>query len=187
MSGWGLLAATSGWLESPAVVAQGVVGAVLLLFGRRLFWLLVAVVGFAVGFSLAEAYLTVGSGVLQWVVGLFVGLLAALAAIFLQRFAVAVGGAFIAGYGVFWYLTLTWDPLQTWHWILVVGAGLIGLLVARHVFDFGLIFFSAIGGATLLLESLPITAATSRWLFLILVVFGAFVQASSLPGKKTKS
>jgi hypothetical protein len=186
VSAWAVLATTGGWLESPAGIVQGLLGAVLLLFGRRLFWLLVAAVGFVAGLWLAEAYLPMDSEALRWLVGLLVGVLAALAAIFLQRFAVALGGALVAGYGAHWYLSLGGDGLENWQWALVVGAAVAGLLIARHVFDFGLIFFSSIAGATLILESLPVEASTSRWLFLVLVVLGAFVQASMLPGKKAK-
>mgnify|MGYP001813704196 CR=1 FL=1 len=186
MSPEAALAETTSWLQSPSSIVSIVVGALLLLAGRRLFWLVVGAVGFATGFWLAEAYISVGSDWVHWAVAILAGALAALAAVFLQRFAIAAGGALIAGYSAWWYLSLTWQPLEVWHWAVVVAATVIGALVARTVFDFGLIFVSALAGATLLLENLPVTPAASRWLFLVLVVLGAAVQASTLPGKAKK-
>lgn len=176
-----LLATTAAWETSPTALTQLVLGGVLLLFGRRLFWLLVGAAGFFAGVLLAEAYLVVDSEILRLAVGLAVGLLAALAAVFLQRFAISLGGAVVAGYSIYWYLGLTWEPLQPWHWGLVAAAAVIGILIAQAVFDFGLIFLSSLAGATLILENLEGAPVASRWLFLVLVVLGATVQASTLP------
>lgn len=174
------------WIGSPSGMAQLALGVILLVFGRRFFWLLVAAIGFFVGLGLADYYLSVDSEALRWVVGILAGVLAGLAAIFLQRFAVSAGGALVAGYSTYWYLSLTWDPFEVWNWVLVGAAALVGLLLARVVFDFGLIFISSLAGATLLLESLPAEASTNRWLFLVLVVLGAAVQASSVPRKDSR-
>lgn len=179
-----VLAMTADWGIGSAALAQIVVGGVLLLFGRRLFWLLIGAAGFFAGVLVTDTYLAVDSEALRWIVGLAVGLLAALAAVFLKRIAVSLGGAIIAGYSVYWYLGLTWQPLQTWQWLLVAAAAVIGFLVAQVVFDFGLIFLSSLAGATLVLENLDAAASVSRWLFLVLVVLGATAQATSLPERK---
>lgn len=176
--------AAASLFESPSSLAQLALGAVLLLFGRRLFWLLIAAVGFAIGVLVADTYLTFGSEVWRWIAGLLVGVLAALAAIFLKRIAVSLGGMLIGGYSVYWYLGLGGQPLQGWHWLAVAVAALIGLFVGRIVFDFGLITLSAMAGATLVLDSVGAGPEVSRWLFLLLVVLGAVVQASSSRDKK---
>lgn len=181
-----VLAAVAKWEISPTALTQIALGGVLLLFGRRLFWLLVGAAGFFAGVLLAETYLVAGSEILRWAVGLAVGLLAALAVVFLQRFAISLGGAVAAGYSIYWYLGLTWQPLQGWHWGLVAAGAVIGLLVAQAVFDFGLIFLSSLAGATLILENLEGAPVASRWLFLVLVVLGATVQASTLPERRGK-
>lgn len=180
-----LLAATVEWQRSPAAVVQILAGVVVLLFGRRLFWLFIGAAGFFAGVLLVDSWVAVGSELLRWIVGLSVGLLAALAAVFLQRVAVALGGALVAGYAVYWYLGLTWQPFQTWHWLLVAAGVVVGFLVAQVVFDFGLIFLSSLAGATLILENLDARPGVSRWLFLVLVVLGAATQAASLPERKS--
>ena len=71
--------------------ADILIGAVLLLVGRRLFWLFVGGVGFLVGFNFAGQALQEQP---QWVifsVAIGVGLVAAIFSIFLQRAVVAIG------------------------------------------------------------------------------------------------
>jgi hypothetical protein len=174
------------WMSSPSAVVQLAAGVILLLFGRRLFWLLVAAIGFFVGLGLADAYLSVDAEALRWTLGIVAGVVAALAMVFVQRFAISAAGALAAGYSTYWYLSLSWDPLEFWAWGLVAGAAVVGLLIARTVFGFGLIFVSALSGATLILEGAGSEAATSRWLFLVLVVVGTAVQASWRPRKSEK-
>jgi hypothetical protein len=62
----------------------------------------------------------------------------------------------------------------------------VGMLMARTVFDFGLIFVSTLAGATLVLDGLGPEASTSRWMFLVLVLVGVAVQASGRSDKKSK-
>ena len=73
-------------------------GLAVLFFGRRLFWLFVGCVGFIVGFELAGDML---QGQPEWVIlviALGVGVLGAIASIFLQRVFVVVAGFFAGGY-----------------------------------------------------------------------------------------
>ncbi len=173
-------------ISSPSALVQLLAGAVLLFLGRRMFWLLVAAIGFFFGLGLADAYLSVDAEALRWTLGILAGILAGLVAVFLQRFAITAAGTVAAGYSTYWYLSLTWDPLQLWHWALVAGAAVLGLLIARTVFDFGLIFLSALAGATLVLEAVGSEASISRWMFLVLVLVGTAVQASWRPRKRAK-
>ena len=182
-----LLAARPDWLESPSGALGLALGAVLLFFGRRLFWLLVAAVGFYLGVLLADTYLAVDSETSRWLVGLLAGFAAALLAVFLQRMAVGLAGALIAGYSAFWYLDLAGQPLATWHWLLVALAAVAGLLIARTLFNFGLILLSTLAGATLILESLQVEAAVSRWAFVGLVIVGAAVQLVGMGRKRRKN
>ena len=174
------------WLSSPTAIVQLLAGAVLLLFGRRLFWLLVAALGFFLGLGLADTYLTPDTEMLRWGLGLLAGLLAGLAMVFVQKFAIRAAGMMVAGYSTWWYLSLTWAPLEFWGWGLVAAAAVAGMLIARTVFDFGLIFVSALAGATLMLDGFGPEASTSRWMFLVLVLIGVAVQASGRSEKREK-
>src|SRR6516225_10094390 len=73
-------------------------GLAVLFFGRRLFWLFVGCVGFIVGFELAGNALAGQSEWLILVIALGVGLLGAIASVFLQRIFIVVAGFFAGGY-----------------------------------------------------------------------------------------
>src|SRR2546430_17065674 len=72
------------------------IGVVILLFGRKLFWLCVAAIGFAAGVELAPHLVQDPSALLSLTIALLLGIIGALLALFLQKIAIAVLG-FLAG------------------------------------------------------------------------------------------
>src|SRR3989440_10591873 len=77
-------------------IIGALIGAVVLFFGRKLFWLCVAAVGFAAGVELAPHLVNEPSPLVALTVALVLGFLGALLAMFLQKIAIAVVG-FLAG------------------------------------------------------------------------------------------
>src|SRR5207247_9214422 len=73
------------------------IGIVILLFGRKLFWLCVAAVGFVAGVELAPHLVNEPSALLQLTVAIVLGLIGALLALFLQKVAIAVFGLLVGG------------------------------------------------------------------------------------------
>jgi hypothetical protein len=74
------------------LVARSIVGAALLVFGRKLFWLFVAGIGFIAGLNVATSYL---KGSPQWLIlllALVAGLIGALLAVFAQSIAIGIAG-----------------------------------------------------------------------------------------------
>src|SRR6187200_2140589 len=70
----------------PTIIA----GVVLLFFGRRLFWLFVALIGFIAGMSLATQVLAIHEQWLLLLIAIGCGILGALIALFLQRLAIGI-------------------------------------------------------------------------------------------------
>ena len=155
-------------------------GVALLLFGRRLFWLFVAVAGFLVGTWLADSMLSVDSETARLGVSLGIGVLAALAAVFVQRAAIALAGAAVAGYGAWWYFALGATSLEVWQWIVVSLAATTGLLLARSVFEIGLVALSSLAGAVLVLEGLTPPPEVARWAVFALAIVGAAIQVGGM-------
>src|SRR6516164_4337637 len=91
-----------------------VIAVVLLLFGRRLFWLFVGCIGFIVGFNYATQIFQ-GHDQPGWVplvVAVVIGLVAAILSIFLQRLVVAIAGFFAGGYFLSSVTTVAWPQNQ---------------------------------------------------------------------------
>ncbi len=73
-------------------------GIVMLVAGRKLFWLFVGVVGFTVGIGMAERFFPGESETTLLILALITGVLFAVLALFLKRIAVGVAGFVAGGY-----------------------------------------------------------------------------------------
>src|SRR5437588_12484980 len=73
-----------------------IIGVAILLFGRKLFWLFVAALGFAVGLEIPAYFMREPPQWMTLLVALGAGVIGALLAILLQKLAIAIAG-FIAG------------------------------------------------------------------------------------------
>jgi hypothetical protein len=159
--------------------ANILIGAVLLLFGRRLFWLFVGGVGFIVGFDFAGQMFQGMSQGLILLIAIVIGLLGAIASIFLQRVVVAIAGFFAGGYFLSAAATVAL-PNTPWAvpWLAFVAGGIIGAILTAALLDPALILLSSLAGATAISQNVPLEQASKGILFLGLLVFGIVAQAA---------
>jgi hypothetical protein len=153
-----------------------IVGGLLLALGRKLYWLFVAAVGFAVGLALAGRLF---QGSPEWVMilaGLLLGLLGALLAKFFQKLALGIAG-FAAGAWIVQALLSKSEGSST---PLILGlalvGGIIGAVLVTAAFDWALIFLSAAAGSLLIAQSLPIEGLGNWFVILVLFILGIFLQ-----------
>ncbi|HUC84243.1 MAG TPA: DUF4203 domain-containing protein [Candidatus Acidoferrales bacterium] len=159
--------------------ADILIGAALLLFGRRLFWLFVGGVGFIVGFNFAGQMFQGQSPGLILLIAIVVGLLGAIASIFLQRVVVAIA-AFLAGGYFLSAASVMALPNSAGGvaWIAFVVGGIVGAILALALLDPALILLSSLAGATAISQNVPLEPGSKGILFLVLLVFGIVVQAA---------
>jgi hypothetical protein len=162
------------------LAAQLLAGGVLLVFGRKLFWLFVAACGFAVGLSLITRLFTIRSEGLILVIAMAAGVLAALLALAFQRLAIGVvgflAGAWLAG-DLIISLGLYGDAV---FWTGCVIGGVLGAVLLEILFDWGLIALSALAGSLLIVQCLRLPILPGRLLRLGLLVLGIAVQAAHM-------
>jgi hypothetical protein len=165
--------------HGPLVLVIG--GALLLLLGRKLFWLSVAVIGFVVGAELAVRYLPNQSEIVRLVVEIGIGLIGALLAIFMQELAIGIAGFLLGGeLGILLGRALAFYRPEYW-WLFFLVAGIIGAILMVSFFDWGLIILSSLAGARLIMDAVPhIHYAERAAGFAVLAVLGIAVQASLL-------
>ena len=169
-------------------------GAVLLLFGRRLFWLALTAVGLLVGFTVSQRFLPQADLWVSLFVGLLAGLVAVALAIFIQKLAVAVAAFLVGGYAVLWLAT-HFGLLETASvagafqgagdatpWIVFLVGGAVAALFGQFFFRLALIVISSIAGAFLVAQSLPIEPQWTGLTLGVLVVIGLVFQSR---GKKS--
>src|SRR6266481_5969178 len=131
-------------------IVGALIGAVILFFGRKLFWLCVAAVGFAAGVEIAPHLVHEPSPLLSLTIALVLGLIRALLALFLQKIAIAVLG-FLAGGKLAGAIAAAFFVHYAQHsTIIFVIGGIIGAILLLVLFDWALIVLSAFIGAHLI-------------------------------------
>jgi hypothetical protein len=158
-------------------------GIVVLLAGRRLFWVTVAAVGFVVSLFFVVGYMQDQPAWLVLVVALAVGIIGALLAILLQEVAVAVAGFLAGGYVLVWLLQVLNINLNQWDLAAFVVAGVIGAILALYLLDIALIVLSSILGAAMILQVFQLDPVLTLVLFVVLVIIGLVAQ-TRLPGRQ---
>jgi hypothetical protein len=162
------------------LLARSLIGAALLAFGRKLFWLFVAGVGFIVGLNLATSYLR---GSPQWLIlllALLAGLIGALLAVFAQSIAIGIAGFVAGGYILVTLLGLIGFNPNQFSWLLYLVGGIIGAVLAYVVFDWALIILSSLAGAAMITEAFHLAGTTGFLAYAGLLIVGILIQASML-------
>jgi hypothetical protein len=157
-----------------------ILGALLLVAGRKLFWLFVGAAGFLTGIQLATRFWQ-GADLLAIIVGLVIGVIFALLAIVLQGLVIGAAGFLIGGYILTVLATiLGMDLAGATTWIVYILGGVIGVILISLLFDWALIALSSLAGASLILQSFLPQNAAGGILFFILFLLGVLIQGSIL-------
>jgi hypothetical protein len=164
---------------------RALLGVVLLLTGRKLYWLFVGVIGFVLGFGLASIAFGSESEWALLAIGLTVGVLGAVLAVFVQGLAVGLAG-FLAGGFILTTLSNLIEFSQVMPaWLLFLIGGILGAIMVRVLFDWALILLSSLAGAGLIVNALDAKQWLGALLFLALFVIGMIIQAGTLRKKST--
>jgi hypothetical protein len=153
-------------------------GCTVLLAGRNIFWLFIAVIGFLAGTELAQGWLADAPMWLALVAGIVLGLAGALVAIVYERVAFALAGFYAAAFLVIMYADksgLANMPAATPY-----IAGAFGALLAALLTDWGIIVLSALAGAAAIVSEFALQPLIEAVCFLALAVVGMLVQRSML-------
>lgn len=186
------------WLDKLASVWQivltflyAILGLVLLLRGRKLYWFFIGLVGFIVGVIIGLNLVSAG-GWLRWLLIIGLGIGFAMLARIAQKLMAVIAGALVLGFIGYMLPPVSW-PIAA-RYVAAVILGLIGAIIGLKLFDWALIIGSALLGAMLLngaipqvagLAGLPPLTVSIQWLILAgLVVVGILFQAMSLPKKR---
>jgi Domain of unknown function (DUF4203) len=177
-------------LQNPSIhfsvaIVGAVIGAVILLFGRKLFWLCVAAVGFAAGVELAPHLVHEPSPLLALTVALVLGLIGALLALFLQKIAIAVLGFLAGGKLAGAIAAAFFIRYAQYSTFIFLAGGVVGAILLLVLFDWALIVVSSLIGAHLIQGAIVLPPSGSTILFIGLAIIGIMVQAASLRRSQT--
>jgi MFS family permease len=164
-----------------APIVNVVIGIILLAAGKKLYWLMVAIVGFVIGLALANQYVQTDPSWMIYIIALVAGILGAVFGIFVQRLAVALVGFLIGGFGASYVAGLLNIKAQPFNWMAFIIGGIVGLLLVASVFDWALYTLSSWAGATLITRTVTGGIGMNETLglvvFFTLFVLGMVLQA----------
>jgi hypothetical protein len=157
-------------------------GASLLIWGRKLFWLFVAAAGFLTGWQVAQA--VTHNELVGILVGIFFAIGGALLAIFLKTIAIGVAG-FLMGGSVLLSLA-GWFGFDQGvvAWVIYIIGGIGGAILIGMFFDWAVILLSSLGGAALIVKAFSMDGLPRILALIGLVIFGIVIQASQLQKDK---
>ena len=164
-----------------AIIAAG---ALLLVAGRKLFWLFIAVTGFLVGIEVARVLFTSQPDWVVWVFAAGAGLVGALLAILFERVAFALAGFYAGG-----YLALIGVKALGWalpDLVVFATGGVIAAIIATLVLDWAIIVLSSLVGAGMIVTNLGLEPLASGVVAGVLATAGILVQAVTMRGKLGK-
>ena len=167
-------------------IVGALIGAVILFFGRKLFWLCVAAIGFAAGVELAPHLVHEPSALLSLTIAILLGIIGALLAVFLQKIAIGVLG-FLAGGKLAGAIAAAFFVHYAQHsTIIFVIGGIIGAVLLLVLFDWALIVVSSLIGAHLIVyqSAIVLPQSGSIIVFIGLAVLDVLVQVASLRGSR---
>jgi len=168
---------------SPEVMAgiTIVLGIVVLLFGRTLYWAFIAIAGFLVGMALANQWLADKEQWIRILAAVGAGVIGAVLGIFIQRLAFAIGGFFAGGYLAVAIAAQMHAPGDSNIWL--IAGGVLGAIVAALVMDWAIIVLSSLAGAAAILSPPFVAKLGDQWypvLFVALAAVGIVFQGRRL-------
>jgi len=163
-----------------ATAIRLVLGVLVLLAGRRLFWMFVAGLGFVVAFALMARLMADQPDWLVILLSLVVGGIGALLAVFLQRLAIGLAGFLAGGYGLSYLLEIFAVQAALPEWLPFLLGGVLGAILLAALFDWGLILLSAVIGSTLIVQVLDVDPLMKFSVYVSLILLGILYQAQGL-------
>ncbi|HEY0368033.1 MAG TPA: DUF4203 domain-containing protein [Chthoniobacterales bacterium] len=165
-------------MNASVPIVSLLIGLVVLVAGRKLFWVCVVAVGFAAGIEVAPHLVHEPSAALQLTIALVLGFVGALIALFLQKLAIAIvgfaaGGRLAVGIAASFVVGYT-----NYYWLTFLIGGVIGAILLLALFDWALIVLSALIGAHLIVSAITLPTVGATIALIVLTVFGIAVQAS---------
>ncbi|HLE13859.1 MAG TPA: hypothetical protein VI776_03850 [Anaerolineales bacterium] len=161
-----------------------IIGGLLLVLGRKLFWLLVSVLGFLAGFYFAGQALGSDLGWLVLLVAIAAGIAGALIAIFLQGVAIGLAGFLGGGVIALNLLQFLGMGEVNFAWLAFIFGGILGVILIGLFFDWALILLSSVIGAFLIANAVEASQVVENVLFFALVLSGIAIQAGIKRKKK---
>ena len=167
-------------------VVNLILGAGLLLAGRKLFWLFVAAVGFLAGAQLALRSWD-GSEWTALVAGIALGLIFAVLALFFKSLAIGVAGFIGGGTALLSLAGVVGMDSGILAWVAFFVGGILGIILLTWLVDWALILLSSIGGGLIIVRSLGMPDMVGFIALIVLSIVGIAIQTRVMKEEKNNA
>ncbi len=153
-----------------------VLGIMLLMFGRKLFWLFSGAIAFVFGVEFIPLFLHGQSQNVIWIIALVLSIVAIVFAFLMQKIGLGVAGFMAGGYVAISLvnelrINISWLP-----WLLFAVGGVVGVVLTLVLFDWAIVFLSSLSGAFLILQVTGFSLHLTKILFISLIAMGIAMQ-----------
>jgi len=148
----------------------------LLFFGRKLFWLFLGIIGFALGVDVSLIMFGPITNIALLGGALLCGVLGAVLTLALQRFAIILGGFLGGGYFAFHLAVLFGFP-ETVTWVSFIVAAILGAVLFSFAFDWALVILSSLIGAIMIAQIPAIGQGVRNIIFILCAILGFIIKA----------
>jgi hypothetical protein len=158
-------------------------GVIVLLFGRPLYWALVAVLGFVIGFDLVQDLAISDSQLIRFLIALGAGILAAGLAVAFQWLAFGLVG-FLSGSYLVQAALARYEIASDNQGLWILAGGVVGGVIGLMLVDWAVIILSSLAGATLISDEIRVDHQTRLLILLGLAIVGIAFQRTRLKREK---
>lgn len=159
------------------LILTTLIGFVVLIMGRQIFWVFIAGLGFALGLIYGEQYYVGQPDWMLFLISSIIAILGAVLAYTLQRLAGA-----IAGFASGWYLTnllmgYFGAGLGQFDEIVPFVVGIICALLIMAFFDWSVIIISSLAGSAIIVSGMRLPNNTELALLITFALVGIVIQS----------
>lgn len=152
-----------------------VLGGIVLLSGRNIFWLVIGLIGFLLGVEYGRVLLAQQPALLIAIGAIALGILGAVLGIIFERAAFGLAGFFAATFvATVLPVELGYVPLP---FLAVLVAGVLGAVIAVLIMDWGIIVLTALMGSAVIVSAVSLAPLVEAMGFTVLALTGIFVQS----------
>lgn len=153
-----------------------VLGILMLVGGRRLFWVFVGAMGFVAGFTYGQEIFGLESMQTLLIAASVLGIIGIVIALFMQGVAIGITGFLAGSYVTFSLLPLIGEFSPELTWLIALIGGVVGIVLSILLIDWMLILLSSVTGAAVIVQYIPPQSWTKATIWIVLAVTGIVIQ-----------
>ena len=159
------------------IIFNFILGVVLLISGRKLFWMFAAAAGFLAGLQFAPRFFN-GPLWTHYAIGAGVAVASAILAVALKKVSVLVAGFLMGGWVMVSLAEMVGYGQGPSYWAFFLVGGMAAAIFIGMLLNYALIWLSSLAGAALIVPLFPLTGIFRPLTFVGVLFVGVLIQSA---------